>query len=86
MLMWYKMMHKFSYEHNIEYNRSKIRALHPKIIGKNLSIKSNNYTNLVIKTIKIICKLWQIAAVMGIILSLIGKFYEPALLKSIANS
>ena len=33
MLMWYKMMHKFSYEHNIEHNRSKIRALDPKIIG-----------------------------------------------------
>ena len=33
-LIWYKMMQKFSYEHN----RSKIRrALHPKIIGKNLS-------------------------------------------------
>ena len=31
------MMHKFSYEHNIEPNRSKIRALHPKIIGKILS-------------------------------------------------
>ena len=41
MLIWYKMMHKFSYdyEHNIaiEHDRSKIRALHPKIIGKNLS-------------------------------------------------
>ena len=33
MLIWYKMMHKFSYEHN----RSEIRALHPKIISKNLS-------------------------------------------------
>ena len=37
MLIWYKMMHKFLYEHNIEYNRLKIRALYPKIIGKNLS-------------------------------------------------
>ena len=34
MLMWYEIMHMFSYEHNIEHNRSKIRALHPKIIGK----------------------------------------------------
>ena len=37
MLLWYKMMHKCSYEHNIEHNRSKIRALHPEIIGKKLS-------------------------------------------------
>ena len=36
MLIWYKMMHKLSYEHNIEH-KSKIRALHPKIIGKILS-------------------------------------------------
>ena len=34
MLIWYKTMHKFSYEHN---NRSKIRALNSEIIGKNLS-------------------------------------------------
>ena len=32
MVIWYKMLHKISYEH-----KSKIRALHPKIIGKNLS-------------------------------------------------
>ena len=37
MQMWCKMMHRFSYGHNIEHNRSKIRALHPKIIGINLS-------------------------------------------------
>ena len=37
MLIWYKIMHKFSYEHNTEHNRSKIKALHPKIIGNNLS-------------------------------------------------
>ena len=38
MIIWYKMMHKFSYEHNyIGHNRSKIRALNPEIIGKNLS-------------------------------------------------
>ena len=34
MLTLYKMMHKFSYEHNIEHNRLKIRALHPKVIAK----------------------------------------------------
>ena len=37
MLIWYKMMHKFSYEHNIEHKRSIIRALHHRMIGKNLS-------------------------------------------------
>ena len=37
MLIWYKMMPNFSYEHNIEHNRSKIRVLDPEIIGKNLS-------------------------------------------------
>ena len=37
MLIWYKMMHKFSYEQNSEHSRSKIRALNPEIIGKNLS-------------------------------------------------
>ena len=37
MLIWYKRMHKFSYENNIEHNRSITRALHPKIIGKHLS-------------------------------------------------
>ena len=31
------MIHKFAYEHNIEHNRSKIKALHRKIRGKNLS-------------------------------------------------
>ena len=31
------MMHKFSYEHNIKHNRSKLRALHPILIRKNLS-------------------------------------------------
>ena len=53
MLIWYKMMHKFSYEHN----RSKIRALHPKIIGK--IYLEPNYANLVIKNNKIIYKLWH---------------------------
>ena len=37
MLIWYKIMYKFSYEHDIEHTRSKIRTLHPKIIGKILS-------------------------------------------------
>ena len=32
------MMHNFSYEHNIEHNRLKIGALHPKIISKNLTM------------------------------------------------
>ena len=41
------MMQKFSYEHNIEHNRSKIRAVHPKIIGK--IYMDPNYANLVIK-------------------------------------
>ena len=43
MLIWYKMMHKFSYEHNIEHDRSKIRALHPtnnSLVGKHLAIWS----------------------------------------------
>ena len=31
------MMHKFSYEQNIEHNMSKIRALHSRIIGKHFS-------------------------------------------------
>ena len=48
------MMHKFSYVHNIEHNRSKIRALHPKIIDK--IYLEPNYANLVIKN-KIIYKL-----------------------------
>ena len=50
MLVWYKMMHKFSYEHNSEYNRSKLRTLHPKIIGE-IYLESN-YANLVIKNNK----------------------------------
>ena len=38
---WYKMRHKFSPEHNMEHNRSKIRALHPIIISKNKRILGN---------------------------------------------
>ena len=37
MLIWYKMMHELSYEHNNEHNKPNIRALYPEIIGKNLS-------------------------------------------------
>ena len=37
MLIWYKMIHKFSYEHSTEHNKSKIRAQHPKIMYKSLS-------------------------------------------------
>ena len=46
------MMHKFSYKHNIEHSRSKIRALNPEIIGK--IYLEPNYANLVIKNNKII--------------------------------
>ena len=44
------MMHNFSYEHNIEHNRSKIRELHPKTISKILS--GVNCGNMVSKIIK----------------------------------
>ena len=43
MLIWYKMMHKFSYEHN----KSKIKALNPEICVK--VYLEPNYDNLVIK-------------------------------------
>ena len=46
MIIWYKIMHNFSYEHNMEHNRLTIRALHPKIIGKNHL--ETNYANQVI--------------------------------------
>ena len=49
------MIPKFSYEHNIEHNRSKIRALPPKIIIK--IYLEPNYANLVIKNNNIIYKL-----------------------------
>ena len=52
-LIWLKMMHKFSCEHN----RSKIRVLHPKLIGK--IYLEPNYANIVIKNNKITNKLWQ---------------------------
>ena len=57
MLIWYKMMQKFSYEHNTEYNRSKIRTLHPKILGK--IYLEPNYAHLAIKYNNIIYKLWH---------------------------
>ena len=62
------MMHKFSYEHNIEHNRSNIRALHPKIIGKIYLEPNYSYVNPVIKIIK------SYTVVMGITLSKIGIF------------
>ena len=51
------MSHKLSHEHN----RSKIRALHPGIIGKKLKHDSlePNYANLVIRNNKIAYKLWD---------------------------
>ena len=70
MLIWYKMMHKFSYGHN----RSKIRAPHPKIIRK--IYLQPNYANLVIKSNNSYTKCSMIAVVQGIILSIIGNFFE----------
>ena len=55
MLIWYKIMQKFSYEYNFEYNRSKIRAPHPKIVEK--IYMEPNYAYLVIENNKIIYKL-----------------------------
>ena len=69
MLIWYKMMHELSYEHN----RSKIRALHPKLIGK--IYLELNCANLVLKSY-INCGI--VAVVMGIILNIIGKFLSTA--------
>ena len=59
MLIWYKMIHKFSYELNIEHNAygSKIRSLHPKIMTR-IYLESN-CANLVIKNNNIIYKLWH---------------------------
>ena len=80
MLIWYKKMHKFSYEHNIEHKKSKLRALNPEMIGKNYL--EPNYANLVIKNNKSYtntnCGI--IAVVMGIILSVIGKILSFALM------
>ena len=66
MLIWYKMMHKVSYEHNIEHNRSKTRALHPKIIVK--IYLEPTYANVVINTNKILYKLWYNCSSNGQIL------------------
>ena len=57
------MIHKFPYEHNTEHSTSKIRALHPKIISKIYLV--SNYANLVIKSNKIIYKLWHICSSHG---------------------
>ena len=69
MLIWYEMMHKFSYEHNIEHNiehnTSTIRALHPKIMGENLS-GAYNCANLVIKNNKVTYKLWHNCSSRGL--------------------
>ena len=78
----YKKRHKFSHEDNIEHNRSKIRALHPIIIDKNLIIAIFSLTvliihNLVIEINKIVymnCSI--IAILMDIILSIIGNIFE----------
>ena len=55
--MWYRVIHKFAYEHNIEHSRSKIKALHPKIMVK--IYLEPNYANLIIKNNKIIYRLWH---------------------------
>ena len=74
MPIWYKMMLKFSYEHNIEHSRSKLRALNPEIIGK-IHLQPND-ANLVIKIIKSYTNCNIIAVVMGITLSIIGNLFE----------
>ena len=61
------MMHRFSYELNIEHNRSNTRALNPEICKIYLE---PNYVNLVIKSYTN-CVI--IAVAMCIILSIIGK-------------
>ena len=71
MLIWYKMMHRFSY---IEHNRSKIKVLHPKVVGK--IYLEPNYVNVVIKNNKSYTNCCIIAVVMGIILSIIGNFFQ----------
>ena len=55
------MRHKFSHEHNVEHNRSKISALHPKIIKAQQSAAGAcNYANLAIKNDKIVYdELWH---------------------------
>ena len=57
-----------------EHNGSKLIGLHPTLIGKNLS-GTYNCDNLIIKIIKS-CD--TVAVVMGIILSIIGKFLSIA--------
>ena len=74
MLIWYKMMHKFPCEHNIEHNRSRIRAwaLDPKIIG----FLSGSLIMLIqpLRVIKSYTNCDIIVVVMGIILSIIGNY------------
>ena len=52
------MMHKFSYEHNIEHNRSNIGYCILKELV-NIYLEPNYANYLVIKNNKIIYKLWR---------------------------
>ena len=78
MSTWYKIKHKLSHEHNIEHNKSKIRVLQHSIIGKIEPYNSLvlRYANLVIKIIKLYINCGIIAILMGIILSIIGNYFE----------
>ena len=70
------MRDKFSPEHNM----SKIKALYPIRIGKIEAISMEpNCANLVIKSNKIVYKLWHNCSSYGfIILSIIGNFLSTA--------
>ena len=50
---WYEMSHRFSHRHNIEFNRSKIRALPPIITGKTIMVWSL-YNYMLIWSLRII--------------------------------
>ena len=52
------MTDKFSQEHNIVHNKSKIRALYPSTKSKNKTLEPN-CANLVIINNKIVYKLWH---------------------------
>ena len=65
---WYKMRYNFSHEHNM----SNIKALQYSIMNR----LESNYANVVIKNNKIVYELWHIVVHMGIILSIMGKFFE----------
>ena len=54
------MRRNLSHEHNIEHNRSKIRALYPGTMVKNQGMHNSlDYANLVIKINKIVYELWH---------------------------